>query len=52
MDIAPLYELKTRLRAAAIAGTNLISEDFRLKRRRRSLSRSRARLLYSERSAS
>lgn len=32
MDIAPLYELKTRLRAAAIAGTNLISEDFRLKK--------------------
>ncbi len=32
MDIAPLYELKTRLRAAAIAGTSLISEDFRLKK--------------------
>ena len=32
MDIAPLYELKTRLRAAAIAGTNLLSEDFRLKK--------------------
>ncbi len=32
MDIAPLYELKTRLRAAAIAGTNLISEDFRLEK--------------------
>ncbi len=32
MDITPIYELRTRLRAAAIAGTNLISEDFRLKR--------------------
>ncbi len=32
MDIAPIYELRTRLRAAAIAGTNLLSEDFRLKR--------------------
>ena len=32
MDITPIYELKTRLRAAAIAGTNLLSEDFRLKR--------------------
>ena len=32
MDITPLYELKTRLRAAAIAGTNLLSEDFRLKK--------------------
>lgn len=32
MDIAPVYELKARLRAAAIAGTNLISEDFRLKK--------------------
>ena len=32
MDITPIYELKTRLRAAAIAGTNLISEDFRLKK--------------------
>lgn len=32
MDITPIYELKTRLRAAMIAGTNLISEDFRLKK--------------------
>ncbi|MDE7399896.1 MAG: hypothetical protein K2N06_10260 [Oscillospiraceae bacterium] len=32
MNIAPIYELKSRLRAAAIAGTNLLSEDFRLKR--------------------
>ncbi|MDE6031055.1 MAG: hypothetical protein K2G32_05480, partial [Oscillospiraceae bacterium] len=32
MDIAPVYELRDRLRAAAIAGTNLISEDFRLKK--------------------
>ena len=32
MDISPLYELRTRLRAAMIAGTGLLSEDFRLKR--------------------
>lgn len=32
MDITPIYELRSRLRAAAIAGTNLLSEDFRLKR--------------------
>lgn len=32
MDITPVYELRTRLRTAAIAGTNLLSEDFRLKR--------------------
>lgn len=32
MDITPIYELKSRLRAAAIAGTNLLSEDFRLKK--------------------
>lgn len=32
MNIAPIYELKSRLRAAAIAGTNLLSEDFRLKK--------------------
>lgn len=32
MDITPIYELKTRLRAAMIAGTDLISEDFRLKK--------------------
>ncbi len=32
MDITPIYELRTRFRAAAIAGTGLLSEDFRLKR--------------------
>lgn len=32
MDITPIYELKSRLRAAMIAGTNLLSEDFRLKK--------------------
>lgn len=32
MDITPIYDLRTRLRAAMIAGTNLLSEDFRLKR--------------------
>ena len=32
MDITPLYELRNRLRTAMIAGTNLLSEDFRLKR--------------------
>lgn len=32
MDITPLYELRGRLRAAAISGTELLSEDFRLKR--------------------
>lgn len=32
MNIAPIYELKSRLRASAIAGTNLLSEDFRLKK--------------------
>lgn len=32
MDITPIYELKSRLRAAAIAGTSLLSEDFRLKK--------------------
>ncbi len=32
MNITPLYELKDRLRAASIAGTSLISEDFRLKK--------------------
>lgn len=32
MDITPVYELKARLRAAAIAGTDLLSEDFRLKK--------------------
>lgn len=32
MDTTPIYELRERLRAAGIAGTNLLSEDFRLKR--------------------
>lgn len=32
MDVKPIYELRERLRAAAITGTNLLSEDFRLKR--------------------
>lgn len=32
MDISPLYELRARLRAAMIAGTGLLSEDFRLRR--------------------
>lgn len=30
MDITPIYNLKARLRAAAVAGTSLLSEDFRL----------------------
>ena len=32
MDTTPIYELRERLRAAAIAGTDLLSEDFRLRR--------------------
>jgi len=32
MDTGPIYELRERLRAAAMAGTSLLSEDFRLKR--------------------
>ena len=32
MDITPIYELRDRLRTAMIAGTNLLVEDFRLKR--------------------
>lgn len=32
MDITPIFELRSRLRAAMIAGTNLLSEDFRLKK--------------------
>lgn len=32
MDITPIYELRERLKAGAIAGTDLITEDFRLKR--------------------
>lgn len=32
MNLTPLYELKDRLEHAAIAGTSLIAEDFRLQR--------------------
>lgn len=32
MDITPIYELRSRLRAAAIAGIHLLPEDFRLRR--------------------
>lgn len=32
MDITPVFELRSRLRAAMIAGTNLLPEDFRLKK--------------------
>lgn len=32
MDLTPVYELRERLKAGAIAGTGLIMEDFRLKR--------------------
>lgn len=32
MNLIPIYELRNRLRIAMIAGTNLLSEDFRLKR--------------------
>ena len=32
MDITPIYDLRERIKAAAIAGTGLIQEDFRLKR--------------------
>lgn len=32
MDTKPIYELRARLRAAAIAGASLLAEDFRLKR--------------------
>lgn len=32
MDITPIYDLRARLRASMIAGTNLLAEDFRLKR--------------------
>ena len=32
MNITPLYELSSRLRNCMIAGTNLVMEDFRLKR--------------------
>ena len=32
MNLQPLYEVKTRLEQAAIAGTGLLGEDFRLRR--------------------
>ena len=32
MDTTPIYELRARLRTVCIAGTSLLSEDFRLKR--------------------
>lgn len=32
VQITPIYELRARLRAAAIAGTDLLSEDFRLRK--------------------
>lgn len=32
MDITPIYDLRARLRASMIAGTNLLTEDFRLRR--------------------
>ena len=32
MDLQPLYDVKERLEHAAIAGTGLLGEDFRLKR--------------------
>lgn len=32
MDITPITELREQLRSAAVAGTNLLSEDFRLKK--------------------
>ncbi len=32
MDTTPIYELRERLRAAAMAGTSLLAEDFRLRR--------------------
>lgn len=38
MDVTPIYELRTRLRAAAVAGANLLSEDFRLKKAAESFS--------------
>lgn len=32
MDLTPVYELRERLKTGAVAGTGLITEDFRLKR--------------------
>ena len=32
MNLQPLYDVKSRLEQAAIAGTGLLAEDFRLRR--------------------
>ena len=32
MNLQPLFDVKTRLEQAAIAGTGLLAEDFRLQR--------------------
>ena len=32
MNLQPLYDVKSRLEQAAIAGTGLLAEDFRLQR--------------------
>ena len=32
MDIAPVYELRERLKVGAVAGSGLAASDFRLKR--------------------
>ena len=37
MNLQPLYEMKARLEQAAVAGTGLLSEDFRLQRAAESL---------------
>ena len=37
MNLQPLFDLKDRLEHAAVAGTGLLDEDFRLKRARESL---------------
>lgn len=37
MDLQPLYEVQERLKHAAVAGTGILNEDFRLKRAREGL---------------
>ena len=37
MDLQPLYEVQERLEHAAVAGTGILSEDFRLRRAREGL---------------
>ncbi len=37
MDLQPLYEVQERLEQAAVAGTGILNEDFRLKRAREGL---------------